>query len=137
MDQNKQANSYTHLQLSRSYIALNSKTYISVRQQELRSCKKIGYTFYCEELLMVKHNSKYSCESLIYFDLSPDIIKENCKFTFYCNKRDITPTVLERSNEIILANWPDNKHIICNIGNDIPVTNSISDPKRLCSPVLS
>ena len=24
-------------------------------------------------------------------------------------------------NEIILANWPNNKHIICNINNDIPV----------------
>ena len=23
--------------------------------------------------------------------------------------------------EIILANWPNNKHIICNINNDIPV----------------
>ena len=31
-----QADSYTHLQLDRPYIALNSETYIIIRQQELR-----------------------------------------------------------------------------------------------------
>ena len=45
--------------------------------------------------------------------------KENCKFTFYFNKTDITPTVLERGNKFILANWPDDKNIICNVNNDI------------------
>ena len=29
--------------------------------------------------------------------------------------------VLDGGNEIILANWPNDKHIICNINNDIPV----------------
>ena len=61
VDQNKQAHSYTHLQIDRSYIALNSETYISLRQQELTMCKKIGYEFYHEELFTVKHKSKYSC----------------------------------------------------------------------------
>ena len=39
---------------------------------------------------------------------------------FYCNKTDITWTVLNDGNEIILANWPNDKHIICTINNDIP-----------------
>ena len=34
---------------------------------------------------------------------------------------DITLTVLDGSNEIILTNWPDDKHIIPNINNDIPI----------------
>ena len=34
---------------------------------------------------------------------------------------DVTPTVLDRGNKIILANWPDDKHIICTINNDIPI----------------
>ena len=42
VDQNKQANSYTHLQISRPYISLNSEIYILIKQQELRTCKKIG-----------------------------------------------------------------------------------------------
>ena len=40
---------------------------------------------------------------------------------FYYNKTDITPTVLDGHNEIILANWPNVKHIICTINNDIPI----------------
>ena len=44
---------------------------------------------------------------MVYFDLIPEIIKENCKFTFYYNKTGITPTVLDGGNEIILANWPN------------------------------
>ena len=70
---------------------------------------------------MVKHKSKYSCKSAIYFNLNSEAIKENCKFKFCYNKTDIIPTVLDGGNEIILANWPSDKHIICNINNDIPI----------------
>ena len=80
VDQNKQASSYSHVQIDRPYIALNSESYMLIRQQ-----------------------------------------LENCNFAYYFNKTDITPTVLDRSTEIILANWPDSKHIICNVNNDIPV----------------
>ena len=62
----------------------------------------------------------YITESVIYFNLDAETINENYKFIFYYNKTDITPTVLDGGNEIILANWPNDKHIICNI-NDIPV----------------
>ena len=119
--QNVKAQSYTHMQIKKHYIALNSETYISLRQQELRSCKRIGYEFYCEELFIVKHKSSYSCESAIYFNLTTDIIKNNCNFKVYFNKTDITPTVLDGGDEIVLANWPNNKHIICNTNNHIPV----------------
>ena len=79
IDQNTQAHSYTHLQINKPYIALNSETYISIRQQELRTCTRIGYEFYCKELFVVKHKSKYSCKSMIYFNLNLETIKENCK----------------------------------------------------------
>ena len=117
IDQNKQAHSYTHLQIDRPYIALNSETYITIMQLELR----IGYAFYCEELFVVKHKSKYSCKSAIYFNLYSETIKDNCKFTLYYNRTGITPTVLDGANEIILANWPNEKHIICNVNNNIPI----------------
>ena len=121
IDQNKQAHSYTHLHIDRPYTALNSETYITIRQRELNTWKRICFEFYCEELFVVKHKSKYSCKSTIYFNLDSNTIKENCKFNFYYNKTDITPTVLDGGNEIILANWPNDKHIICNINNDIPI----------------
>ena len=83
--------------------------------------QKSRLSIYCKQLFIVKHKSKYSCESTIYFDLDSEIIKENCKFHFYYSKTDVTPTVLDVGNEIILVNWPDVKHIICSINNDIPV----------------
>ena len=83
-------------------------------------CKKICYEFYCKELLIVKHKSKYSCESVIYFNLGSDIIKENCKFAYYFNKTDLKPTVLDGGNKIIVGNWLDDKHITCNVDTDIP-----------------
>ena len=55
LDQNIKAQFYTHLQIKKPYIVLNSETYISLRRQELGSCKRIGYEFYCEELFVVKH----------------------------------------------------------------------------------
>ena len=121
LDTNTEDQSYTHLKVTKPYLALNSETYISLTHQELRSCKKIGNEFYCEELSIVKHKSSYSCESTIYFNLTADIMRNNCNFEFYYNKTDVTPTVLDRGDEIILANWPNDKHIICNINNDNPV----------------
>ena len=72
IDQNTQAQSYTHLQVEKPYIALNSETYISIQQQELSTCKRIGYEFYCEEIIMVKHRSRYICESAIHFNLDTE-----------------------------------------------------------------
>ena len=53
--------------------------------------------------------------------MTTDIIRKNCIFDFYYNKTDFTLTVLDGGDEIILAYWPNDKHIICNINNDIPV----------------
>ena len=47
---------------------------------------------------------------MIYFDLGSEIIKKNCKFDFYYNKTDTTPTVLDDGNEITLANWPNDEY---------------------------
>ena len=55
LDRNNEAQSYMHLHITKPYIALNSEMYISLRHQELRSCKRIGHEFYCEELFVVKH----------------------------------------------------------------------------------
>ena len=50
-----------------------------------------------------------------------DIIKNNCDFDFYFSNTNVTPTVLDGGDEIVLANWPNDKHTICNINNDIPI----------------
>ena len=65
--------------------------------------------------------SKYSCEHVIYFNLDSEIIKENCNFVYYFNIINIKPTVLDGGNEIMQANWPNDKHIKYKTNNDIPV----------------
>ena len=105
LDRNIEAQSYTNFRIKKPYLALNSETYISLTHQELRSCKKIGNEFYCEELFVVKHKSSYSCDSAIYFNLMMDIIRNNCNFDFYFNNTEVMPTVLDGGDEIILVKF--------------------------------
>ena len=119
LDQNEQAQSYTQLKIDKLYIALNTETYITLRTQELNMCKKIGYAYYCEELFVVKSKTRYSCTSAIYFNVGPEIIKENCEFEFHYNKTNVKPTVLNSGYQIILANWPSYKMIMCGHNNNI------------------
>ena len=90
LDQNIKAQSYTHLRIKKPYITINLETYISLRQQELRSCKKIGYEFHCQ-LFIVKHKSSYSCESAICLNLTTEIIKNIWILTFTLLKLMLLP----------------------------------------------
>ena len=88
--------------------------------QELNNCKKIGDKYFCEELFVVKSKHTYSCASSVYFNSNHDI-KENCDFYYYHNKTNVMLSVLDGGNQIILANWPNYKRIICSYNNNIPV----------------
>ena len=123
LDMNNKAQSYTQLRIDKPYTALNNETYISLRSQELNTCKKTGYEYFCEELLAVKSKHKFSCASAVCFNLNHEI-KQNCNFDYYFNKTDITPSVLDRGKKIILANWPSYKRLICTYNNNIPVNIS-------------
>ena len=112
---------HTHNYRQRSLTLLWIQKHTSLRIQELETCKKIGYEFYCEELFVVKHRTQHSCENAIYFDLGADIIKDNCEFQYYFNKTDVKPSVLDGGHEIILANWPNTKYVICNDNHNFPV----------------
>ena len=37
------------------------------------------------------------------------------------NKTDVKPAVHNGGHKIALANWPNNKHVICNDDNNIPI----------------
>ena len=84
-------------------------------------CKRIGYEYYCKELFVIKSKMRYSCTSTIYFNLESDVIRANCEFQYYYNKTDIKPTVLDGGFQIILANWPNYRKIMCSHNNNIPV----------------
>ena len=121
LDENEQVHSYTELKIEKLYIALNKEMYITLCTQELKMCKKIGYEYYSEELFVVKSKTRYSCASAIYFNLESDVIRANCEFQYYYNKTDIKPTILDGGFQIILANWPNYRKIICWHNNNIPI----------------
>ena len=75
VDKNTKADSYIQLQIKKTYLALNTEMYINIQQQELATCKRIGYKFYCEEFFVARHKSIHSCKSIIYFDLNKNTIK--------------------------------------------------------------
>ena len=103
------------------YIALNEETYITLHTQELKMCKKIGYEYCCKELFVVKSKTRYSCASTIYINLESDVIRANCEFWYYYNKTDIKPSILDGGFQIILANWPNYRKIMCLHNNNIPI----------------
>ena len=121
LDENEQVHSYTELKIEKPYITLNEETYITLHSQELKMCKRIGYEYYCKELFVIKSKMRYSCASTIYFNLESDMIRANCEFQYYYNKTNIKPTVLNGGFQIILANWPSYRKIMCSHNNNIPV----------------
>ena len=120
LDASNKIQSYTQLIIEKPYISLNDETYISIHSQELNNCKRISYKYFCEELFVVKSKHKFSCASAVYFNFNHNI-KENCDFYYYHNKSDVTPSVLDGGRQIILANWPNYKRIICTYNNNMPV----------------
>ena len=138
LDENEQVHSYTELKIEKLYIALNEEMYITLCSQELKMCKRIGYKYYCEELFVIKRKTRYSCVSAIYFNLESDVIKANCEFRYYFNKRDIKPTILDGGFQIILANWPNYRKIMCSHNNNIPINipghpNVLMNQSILCN----
>ena len=121
LDKNEQVHSYTELKIEKPYIVLNEEMYITLCTQELKMYKKIEYEYYCKVLFVIKSKSRYSCASMIYFNLESDVIKANCKFQYYYNKTDINPTILNGGFQIILANWPNYRKIMCLHNNNIPI----------------
>ena len=121
LDMNERADSYIWNRIDKPYITLNPDTYISIQMEELRTCKKIGYEYYCEELFVVKSKAKYSCASALYFQLDRQMLKENYIFDYYYNKTDVKPSILDGGYEIVLANWPSFKRIVCSAHNNIPI----------------
>ena len=135
-DRNSKADSYSEIQTSKPYIAFNKDYYIQLRIQELRQCKLMHQTYFCEELFLVKHKSKYSCESAAYFKLSAEVIKANCQFKYYYNI-PVSPSVLNGGHQIVLANMISEKKLVCsnnyNLAQCLPnYSNVLVNKSILC-----
>ena len=105
-------NSYSRVQITKPYLAVNADYYIELTTSELVSCKRLQSGHFCEELFLVKHKSRHSCSSALFFNLDPDVIKRNCDFEFYSHVNP-PPSILDGGQHIVLANMLHPKRLIC------------------------
>ena len=67
-------------------------------------CKSIGYVYYCEGLFVVKHKSKHSCASAIFYKLGPKQIIKNFGFDYMYNAT-VPPVILNGGRDVLLAKF--------------------------------
>ena len=111
-NKNKAASSYSEVKYSKPYLAINNDYYIQLRIHELRMCKQIRHTYYCEELFLVKHKSKHNCESAIFYNLTSDVVYSVCQFKYFYNST-VTCSFLDGGSLILLANILSPKRLVC------------------------
>ena len=116
---NEEANSYSEVKNSKTYLAINSNYYIQLCIQELHMCKQICHTYYCEELFLMKHKTKHSCESAIFYNLTSDVVYSVCKFDYYYNTT-VPPSILDGGSHILLANMLNPKRLVCSENLHMP-----------------
>ena len=121
-DKNKEADSYSEVKYSKLYLAINDDYYIQLRIQELHMCKQIRHTYYCEELFLIKHKTKHSCESAIFYNLTADVVYSVCQFDYSYNTT-VPPSILDGGSDILLANMFSPKRLICR--EDFPMAQPL------------
>ena len=116
IDKNVKADSYSQVRIEKSYIAAGTDYYIQLRISELLMCKSIRYIYYCEELFVIKHKSRHSCVSAIFYNLGPATVIKNCKFDYYYNIT-VPPVILDGGRDVLLANFHGPRSLKCSSVN--------------------
>ena len=75
-------------------------------------CKSIRFTYYCEELFVVRHNSSTGCASAIFHDLSPNVVTESCTFKYMFDTK-VLPTILDAGKKLLLTNFHGTRSVKC------------------------
>ena len=116
IDKNVKADSYSQVRIEKSYIAAGTDYYIQLRTSELLMCKSIRYIYYCEELFVIKHKSRHSCVSAIFYNLGPATVTKNCRFNYYYNIT-VPPVILDGGRDVLLANFHGPRSLKCSSVN--------------------
>ena len=77
-------------------------------------CTSIRHIHYCEELFVIKHKSRHSCVSAIFYNLAT--ITKNCKFDYYYNTT-VPPVILDGRRDVLLANFHEPRSLKCSSVN--------------------
>ena len=67
---------------------------------------------------MIKHKSRHSCVSAIFYNLGPTTITQNCKFDYYYN-RTVPPVILDGGRDILLKNFHGPRSLKCSSVNGV------------------
>ena len=102
----------SQVRIQKDYIVAGMDYYIQIRMTEMLMCKSIRYIYYCEELFVVKHKSKHSCASAIFYELGPSQVIKNCKFDYMYNET-VLPVILDGGKDILLANFQGPRSLKC------------------------
>ena len=116
IDKNVKADSYSQVRVAKSYIAAGTDYYIQLSISELLMCKSIRHIYYCEELFVIKHKSRHSCVSAIFYNLGPATVTKNCRFDYYYNIT-IPPDILDGGRDVLLANFHGPRSLKCSSVN--------------------
>ena len=119
VDETENENAYTHIIPDTEMVAMNRDTYINVEQSELKQCIKFSVMYFCEQTFLMKHTSEHTCETAIYHEQNPDIIKDKCNIQYY-PELNPTPQILDAGKHILLGNIPEPWSVVCSKNDPIP-----------------
>ena len=77
--------------------------------------KKSFWQFVLDE----ESSSGHTCETAIYHEKSPDLIKDKCNIQYY-PELDPTPQILDAGKHISLGNIPEPWSVVCSKNDPIP-----------------
>ena len=119
IDQTESEKAYTQIIPDTEMVAMNRDTYINVDQSELKQYIKFSVMCFCEQTFLMKHTSEHTCETAIYHEQSPDLIKDKCNKQYY-PELDPTPQILDAGKHILLGNIPEPWSVVCSKNDPIP-----------------
>ena len=119
VDETENENAYTLIIPDTEMVAMNRDTYINVDQSELKQCIKFSVMYFCEQTFLMKHTSEHTCETAIYHEQNPDIIKDKCNIQYY-PELNPTPQILDAGKHILLGNIPEPWSVVCSKNDPIP-----------------
>ena len=61
---------------------------------------------------MIKHKSRHSCVSTIFYNLGPETVTRNCRFDYYYNIT-VPPVILDAGKDVLLANFHGSRSLKC------------------------
>ena len=119
VDETENENAYIQIIPDTEMVAMNRDIYINVNQSELKQCIKFSVMYFCEQIFLMKHTSEHTCETAIYHEQSPDLIKDKCNIQYY-PELDPTPQILDVGKHILLGNIPEPWSVVCSKNDPIP-----------------